>query len=249
LSAGDHDDLQRLFAHIQETWQHLGETEPHWSVLSTEQFSRTSIEQTKGTFYASGKSSAEALFATLKRNGLDPAAFRTCLEYGCGVGRVTRWLAARFDRVVAYDISQAHLESARAYLADHGVQNVQFHHVSQVEEMAQLPPVDVIYSVIVLQHNPPPIIRMIIGAFLRALNKGGVAYFQVPTYRTGYRFSLPEYLSQEGQRGHIEMHVLPQKHIFDLVAGEGARMVEILEDNWTGARGGEVSNTFLIQRM
>jgi len=64
---------------------------------------------------------------------------------------------------------------------------------------------------IVLQHNPPPITRLIVRAFLKALNPG-VAYFQVPTNRGGYRFSPGEHLENEAKK-HVmmEMHVLPQR--------------------------------------
>ena len=48
-----------------------------------------------------------------------------------------------------------------------------------------LPKADVIYSVIVLQHNPPPIMAIIVRQFMKGLNPGGVAYFQLPTYRAG----------------------------------------------------------------
>ena len=83
-------------------------------------------------------------------------------------------------------------------------------HVRTVDEMVNLERVDLVYSLIVLQHNPPPVIRLIVRAFLKALNPGGVAYFQVPTYRGGYRFSPGEYLENEAKK-HVmmEMHVLP----------------------------------------
>ena len=58
-------------------------------------------------------------------------------------------------------------------------------HVRTVDEMVNLERVDLVYSLIVLQHNPPPVIRLIVRAFLKALNPGGVAYFQVPTTVAG----------------------------------------------------------------
>ena len=65
---------------------------------------------------------------------------------------------------------------------------------------------------IVLQHNPPPVIRLIVRAFLKALNPGGMAYLQVLSYRVGYRSSPGEYLENEAKK-HVmmEMHVLPQR--------------------------------------
>ena len=103
---------------------------------------------------------------------------------------------------------------------------------------------------IVLQHNPPPIIRLIVGEFLRALKPGGVAFFQVPTYRAGYRFSLEAYLRNEAARHEMmEMHVLPQRVIFDVARQEGGQVLEVIEDGMTGMRSKEVSNTFLIRKV
>jgi len=241
-------DLRPLFSHIQNVWENLGETEPHWSVLSSEQFKSSRIEVTRSEFYNSGSDNVETLFKTLVRNGIDTTSLRTCLEYGCGLGRVTYWLAKRFDRVIGYDISRSHLQLAQKYLSEAGIQNVSLHHVNKPQDIRNFPKVDMVYSVIVLQHNPPPIIHITIQALIKALNSGGIAFFQVPTYRLGYRFSLREYLTSEATRGDIEMHVLPQSEIFEIVRTEQARVIDIFEDNWTGLRYGERSNTFVIQK-
>ncbi len=82
-----------------------------------------------------------------------------------------------------------------------------------------------------------------------ALNTGGIAFFQVPTYREGYTFLLKEYLNGEATWSAMEMHVLPQVTILEIIREEGDRVIEILEDGWTGWRQRERSNTFVIQKM
>jgi SAM-dependent methyltransferase len=241
-------DLQRLFSHIQNVWEYLGETEPYWSVSTAEQFKSSRIRDTQDVFYDAGLGLVEIFFKTLERNGIDYSSFKTCLEYGCGLGRLTCWLAKRFERVIGYDISRPHLQLAKKYLADVGRQNVSLHHISKPQEISNFPKVDVAYSLIVLQHNPPPIIRLIIQEMIRALNSGGIAFFQLPTYRLGYRFFLQEYLAGEATRCEMEMHVLPQSEIFDIVRRERGKLVEVLEDACTGLRYGERSNTFVIQK-
>jgi hypothetical protein len=47
----------------------------------------------------------------------------------------------------------------------------------------------------------------------------------------------------------MEMHVLPQNRIFEIVRAGGGRVLEVIEDGWAGYRGGEVSNTFLVQKV
>lgn len=241
-------DLHELFHHIQHVWEQLGETEPHWSVLTSDQFKSARIKDTESAFYASGRGHVAVLFKTLERNHIDHASLKTCLEYGCGLGRVTYWLAQRFERVIGYDISTSHLQLAEQHLNEKSIRNVSLQHISTPEEIGNFPKVDLVYSVIVLQHNPPPIIRLIIQELIRALNPGGIAYFQVPTYRLGYQFSLREYMAGAATRNAMEMHVFPQSEIFDIVRQEQGRLIEILEDGWTGLRKGNRSNTFVVQK-
>jgi 2-polyprenyl-3-methyl-5-hydroxy-6-metoxy-1,4-benzoquinol methylase len=237
-----------LFAHIQSTWEHLGATEPHWSVLTAEQFKRARIGETEEAFYRTGEANVQTLWRTLARNGIDAARLTSCLEYGCGLGRVTRWLAGRFATVSGVDISRAHLQGAAHHLAAQGIRNVEFRHLATFADLAALPRADLVYSVIVLQHNPPPVIEAIVQALLAALNPGGVACFQVPTYQRGYRFVCREYLASRGAERHMEMHVLPQARVFALAAAAGARVLEVLEDKWTGIVDGGLSNTFVIHK-
>lgn len=244
------NDLQKLFDHIQASWHKLGETEPYWSVLTNEKFLMTNMnkEHAIDRFYDTGKGHLARIFKALERNGFSKASIKNCLEYGCGLGRVTLWLANNFDVVYGYDISRSHLQCAENYLKEKGIRNVTFHHITKVSDLESLPNVDLIYSFIVLQHNPPPVIAYIIRHFLKALNAGGFAIFQVPTYRMGYMFSLKDYLSGKGQHDGVEMHVLPQSQIFDIITQEGCKLIEVIEDNATGQYK-EISNSFLIGKM
>src|SRR5947209_3829172 len=42
----------------------------------------------------------------------------TVLEIGCGIGRLLRPMAARFQRVIGFDVSSKMIEQSRTYLAD-----------------------------------------------------------------------------------------------------------------------------------
>ena len=241
-------ELQRLFEHVQGTWHYLGETEPYWSVITAEKFKQANIQQTIDQFYDSGMYDATRLFRTLDRSNIDYTVFNSCLEYGCGLGRVTRWLSEKFDIVYGYDISLAHLKSAESYLNRRHINNTVLRHVKGINDILCLPKVDLVYSILVLQHNPPPLTSLIIREFIKSLNPGGVALFQVPTYRLGYRFSLEDYYDNGGSTHQMEAHVLPQRTIFDIARQEGGHIIEVLDDCYTGVPY-EVSNTFLIQKL
>jgi 2-polyprenyl-3-methyl-5-hydroxy-6-metoxy-1,4-benzoquinol methylase len=244
------EDLQSLLRHIQETWQQLGKTEPYWSVLSNKKYLSSNMQDpaTREAFYYSGKPEMERVIKTLKRNDIELSNLKSCVEYGCGLGRVTPWLAQHLQHVHGCDISAEHLKIAGEHLKDCGIHNVDLLQIKSVTDIENLPRVDFIYSMIVLQHNPPPIIRYIIRNFMRALNPGGIALFQVPTYRPGYEFSLKKYLSKQARKNEIEMHVLPQMTIFEILHQEGCRLIEIREDGWVGFAAGGLSNTFLVQK-
>jgi hypothetical protein len=83
---------------------------------------------------------------------------------------------------------------------------------------------------------------------MRALNRGGIAFFQVPTYRKDYSFRLSNYLKQTA-RHEMEMHVLPQHIVFNILAEENGKIIEVMEDELTGLRCGERSNTFVVKRL
>jgi SAM-dependent methyltransferase len=236
-----------IFARVQRTWTELGGTEPYWSVLSSEQFRMTDFDRYAESFYASGRGFADLFEAFLRRNGLEIGAFPTCLEFGCGVGRVTRWLAERFARVVATDISLSHLALARKYLAARGLSNVTLHHDAELLGVGAGDPVDAVCSVIVLQHNPPPVIAKVLGLLLGRLRPGGVAFLQVPTYARGYRFDARAYLAAAQDGGGVEMHVLPQAHLFRVVGEAGCELLECREDYWVGVPGW-ISNSVLVRR-
>ncbi len=240
--------VARLLDHIAKTWTRFGDTEPHFSVLTDERFKAARIEASRDSFNASGKDAVDRLNAALARTHADPGAHATCFELGCGVGRITACLAKRFDRVIGVDISASHLALARVHLDAERAGNVELHRLVSVETLYALPGFDVFFSVLVLQHNPPPVIAAILDRVFARLNPGGIAYFQVPTYRAGYSFSLDAYLRDDVGKNEMEMHVLPQLAILGMAAAHGLELLEVIEDPWTGMRPGEVSNTFLLRK-
>ncbi len=44
------------------------------------------------------------------------------------------------------------------------------------------------------------------------------------------------------------MHYLPQSEVFEIIDEADCRPIEVIEDNYIGRRGNELSNTFLIRK-
>ncbi len=237
--------MQRLFTRIEQEWTHLGETEPHWSVLTVDRFKAENIAAHEEEFFASGKGDVDDLVSTARRNGINVLNSGICFELGCGMARSTIWLAKEFSRVIAADISPAHLDLARQTASRYGRTNIDFLHVNSPRALAKVPEFDVFFSIIVLQHNPPPLISYLLRHVLRRLRQNGIAYFQLPTFAPGYSFSLDEYLAQE-PHGGMEMHVLLQPQLLRVIEDEGGELIEIRAD---GASGPDfVSKRVLVQK-
>lgn len=247
-TGGDPVLLRRLFEHVNRSWQHLGETDPYWSVITAPEYRGRPSPEHIARFFASGAAEADRLQKALARIGLRLDGKGRCLEYGCGLGRVTRHLAPHFAHTVGVDISSAHLVLARQLAeADH-VQGIEWRQLESLDHLSTLPEADFIYSVIVLQHNPPPVIDRVLTTFAQLLKPGGIAYFQVPTYRFDYEFRLADYVKTQLGRNEMEMHAFPQERIFRIFDEAGAVPVQVVEDGATGNRRGERSNTFVFRK-
>jgi SAM-dependent methyltransferase len=239
--------LAAAAAKVSATWSHLGSECPHFSVLTHDAFLPENLDGSLDDFWRTGEAEAAMVKRVLVRQGLTTCAQKTCLEYGCGVGRVTMALARHFAHIHGYDISASHLEHAQLRAREIGAVNVSLHQCpAGVPEPLQA--CDVFYSRIVLQHNPPPLIAEILKSALRALNPGGIAIFQVPTYCVGYEFRITEWLAAAPAR-EMEMHCLPQERVFELITLARCVPLEVWEDNSTGAPTRFVSNTFVVRKI
>lgn len=243
----DPEELAAMIRFIEHDWTILGTDEPHWSVLTGERFRKQAIGDNIEAFYASGQRSLQTFLTTADRAGVDVSDLKSCFELGCGVGRVTVWLAQKFDKVTAADISVPHLRLALDAAEERSLTNIDFKLLNQIDVIRTLPNFDAFYSVIVLQHNPPPIIAFLLDEILGKLNPGGVAYFQVPTYRLNARFDSAEYLAKPRAGGKMEVHTIPQAKVWEIAERHGCSIMDVREDGAVGSPH-FVSNTILVRK-
>jgi SAM-dependent methyltransferase len=242
-----------LWKRVAHSWEEMGASAPHWSVLTFEQFKPENLRDNRDVFEESAEIDGRLVDAALARfHGGPPAAAAvkatgdmTCLEIGCGVGRATRALARRFGKVIGVDISSAHLAVAGDELRRAGATNVELRHMRRIEDYAALPAIDFLYSRIVLQHNPPPVQAAILETALSRLTPGGIALFQVVTHARDYVYSVEADLLS---RGGMEMHVLPQMTVFAAFAAAGMVPVEVQEDDAAGDDDRFRSHLFLARK-
>jgi methylase of polypeptide subunit release factors len=238
--------LEQMISRVAESFSHLGRTDPHWSIVRSEKFRVASIGANEAEFFDSGAGYVDDLRVTASRYDIDLARFADCFELGSGLGRNTIWLAQKFSQVIGSDVSAIHLDLARETLVKRGINNVQLLHVADLRSLHDVPDFDVFFAIIVLQHNPPPLVAYMLRIILSKIRAGGIGYFQVPTYALNYSFDATTYLDSPPKLGLPEQHMIPQDALFDLIDRAGCRIVEVREDGGGGPN--TISSRVLIQK-
>lgn len=241
---GTPDQIEQLFKHVRQTWAQFGEEEPYWSVLVAPEFRSAVMNATsEEVFYRSGRGDCDRFATVCARNEVAQPTGGTVLDFGCGVGRLGEHLSHDFAHYVGIDISAPHLAVASRRMQAIGRTNCAFDLLPDF--LASGSGYDAFMSLIVLQHNPPPVMDYLLNVLLRRLNPGGIAYFQVPCFLFNYSFKLVDYLALIGGRT-MEMHALPQRAVFRAIAANSCRLLEMTMDGLIGKDG--LSYTFLVQK-
>ena len=186
-------------------------------------------------FLETGEVEVERTLGRVAELGL-PERRDRALDFGCGVGRITRALAARFGEVVGLDASRTMVEHARRINED--VANASF----LAGSLAELEPgsFDLTWSVLVLQHLAPDEVEPAIERLVALVRPGGAAVFQLPhatrplhrlqLSRRGYRLLRALGLSPGTIHRHtpltpMRMTVVPRERVEAAVARAGGRVL------------------------
>jgi ubiquinone/menaquinone biosynthesis C-methylase UbiE len=223
------------------SWDKLGEMDPLWVVLTDPKgkFGKWDVDE----FFATGQKDMATVMATAEKLGY-PRRRDTALDFGCGVGRLTRGMAKYFTHCHGIDISESMI--AKAKELNQAFPNCQFS-VNFADHLRMFPDnqFDFIYTTIVLQHLPTQaMIRSYIAEFCRVLRADGLLAFQVPAQiRFLHRLQLrrrlyaflhavgfpDEYLYTKLKLAPIKMNFVLKAEVVSLLESAGTRVIKIEE--------------------
>lgn len=163
-------------------WDRLADQDALWAVHTA------SGSWREADFFATGDSEVDGIMAGLAEQGIVPERGHA-LDFGCGVGRLTRALARHFAHVTGVDHSPRMIERARAANAE--IPNAAFV-VNDAGDLARLGAqrFDLVLTLIALQHvSSPRLALAYLFELARVCAPGGVLVAQVPE-RVAWRIRL-----------------------------------------------------------
>lgn len=229
-----------------QEWEDLGELDACWATITDpeQKFGRGDIDK----YLATGELEIEGVMAAARRLG-HPREHRTALDFGCGLGRLTRALSRHFDQCWGVDISESMI--ARATELHRSLESCQFL-VNSEDRLAMFADgqFDLIYSNVVLEHAPDTAtIEGYIGELVRTLQQGGILIFQLPCYipwrkRVQPRRRLYHLLRALGVDKRflyerlalypIRMNFVPERNVVALLEQLGATVLDVHPDTNAG---------------
>lgn len=228
--------MPRDLAHHQRDWDDLAALDPMWAILGDPTLRFGQWDATE--FFASGERELAAALDLAAPHHL-PQRWDAALDFGCGLGRITRALAGRFAHATGVDISAEMV--ARATEIGAGAPNLEYL-VNGATDLTLLGDrrFDLVWSRLVLQHQPSRAHALrYVDELLRVLAPGGLLYLQMPVaiplvrrleprrraYAALRGLGLPERVLYERLRLHpVRMTAVPESVLERAIVAGGGRV-------------------------
>ena len=132
-----------------------------------------------------------------------------CLDFGCGVGRLTIPLSGQFERTVGVDVAKSMIGPARRSLKPGARCEFVVNRHPDLRQFAD-GSFDVVHSCLVLQHIPPEVTLRYIEEFFRVAKPGGLVLFQLPAARLSEDVISAHYaLPETGYNAALDISAFP----------------------------------------
>jgi len=246
-------------ARYQQDWENLAQLNPEWAILTTDTQKKQS-QWDSAEFFATGEKDVAKFLIYIKELNIE-LKMGEALDFGCGIGRLTKALAKYFTKVYGVDISPTMLTTARNLHRDNP-QMIFLQNTSNDLSCFDSEKFDLICSLITLQHIPEKeTIKKYLLEFLRILKPGGILYFQLPSvpgfskiksillqirgkiYYLLTSLGIPKEFCFRRLRIMPFMHMnhLPKNEVEAIFGGQ-AKILQIYDDN-------TINQRYLIQKL
>jgi 2-polyprenyl-3-methyl-5-hydroxy-6-metoxy-1,4-benzoquinol methylase len=222
-------------------WEEIANQDPMWAILSYREGKYGGWSETE--FFRHGADRVEE-FLTCGAAVHRPLRHRTALDFGCGVGRLARALAARFEHVTGLDISETMVQRARELNA--GIENIEFRCNDRPDlSLFADESFDLVACDIVLQHLPDrEAVFGYLAEFVRVLNPDGLLVFQLPTSlplavriqprRSAYRLMRRVGLPARTLYWRLGLHpnrmlAVPSAQVISWMESRGAKVLDVAD--------------------
>jgi SAM-dependent methyltransferase len=227
---------------LQRNWEGFAKSDPLWSICTDPQ-KRNNLWD-KQEFFATGANEVDTVLSYVRSLGfaLDPAA--PVLDFGCGVGRLTRALARHFHGCWGVDISPTMIQLAQDY-------NKDFRHchfsLNVTDSLGQFAPdyFGFIYTSIVFQHIERNLVEGYLRGLIRILTPRGLFVFQIPDRDA--RGTIQKWRSKARLRSRLknvvssrsepalcmEMHCFSEKEIRKFLSDQHVEIIDVKLTNST----------------
>lgn len=226
-----------------EDWRFYGEFEPYYGVLTHDRFLRANLTpESLEEFWQSGRADIEEIWGALVHLYGDRRPKRA-LDFGCGVGRLSRAMATFCDQVVGVDISPAMVAEGQVDAP------------GNLELTTNLPPgpFDWINSYIVFQHIPPERGYKLLETLLQSAGDSALLSVQFTFFKDSAGLSehgldairfgtwdgnaVRPLVMSEGVERRMMMYDYDLNQIFAMLVDKGFAQVHLRHTNHGGAHG------------
>lgn len=98
------------------------------------------------------------------------------IDYGCGIGRLSRYMSLISEKVIGLDVSSEYIKRAKSRITIE--KNLEFYTTDQFAYECNI--ADLIICIMVMQHNTSVYRRAIISHIIKLLKPGGMALISFP---------------------------------------------------------------------
>jgi SAM-dependent methyltransferase len=223
---------------LQRNWEGLAQADPLWAICTDP--GKRNRQWTQEEFFATGRKEIEAVLGYAARIGVCIDKTLPALDFGCGVGRLTRAMAEYFPECCGVDISPTMISMAQELNRDRPRCHFRLNEGTRLERLRDNY-FGFIYTSLVLQHIVLPCSHQYIFELIRVLKPGGALIFQIPErlqarsttrfrIRLAMRSRLESIFGKQKPCG-MEMHCIKETVIRKLIAQSGARVLDVVLTN------------------